>query len=219
MGKRISKNIRYNNLRIEIMEMLRYFEATLGFATTWNSYNVFHDNPKRALSILLQYTFDGELKLTDRNKLDITHLVQVKGLTPFQATATECWVSAKATWDYGDGCSKMFVCKCKCNNEHDCVCEEKALIRTCRKLKRNTDRVYHSELTNLLVVLHNRKKGIPYIPTDITDWPTYHHKLFVSPKPRTTLFDLAADVVVSTFDRKDVKGVIPSSMINTIFSL
>lgn len=218
------------------MDIIRYIESTK-FSWRWHYCNVFHYYPKSTMQLLLKHTFTGQVNFTDIDRKEITYLVQ-KGLTPYQATVTECWTAAKHAWDFEEDCEfgcgydcgrrfllcsyehntcdSEFICKCRCQCKNGCVCEKTMLNRLYTRIKGGVEDSY--ALENLLIVLHNGKENLEYIPMDITDWASRHHTRFELPTMKS-LFDISKKVVLRDFKRNDVNGILPPMMIDTLYGV
>lgn len=249
------------------MDMLKYIRAA---SDVCKRNNIFQKRPEQVMRILLKHTFSDEDACPhDSSEDEIDYLVQVKGLSPYQATITECWITAKCEfeedrhkdiWEDEDSC---FVCSdcihyeygsdncrcfesscvfCECSFD-DCRCFEcdypgdyVQLEHICETLKRgiNTNHVETEDeeidlydsgeyrgLANLLIALHagEKKVNADYFPHPDGEWFTYYYSKYVPPVTMKSLFDLSKNVVITEFDRNDVKDTLPDMMINTIFQL
>jgi hypothetical protein len=162
--------------------------------------------PERVMETLLKYTYDDEDSCpSDTSSDEIDYLVQVKGLTPYQATITECWISAK----------------CEFYEESDIV----DLESICDNLKRGTDTddfdcCEYRGLLNLLVTLYRGEERVndEYYPHPDGEWYTYVHEEYVPPRQMESLFDLTKEVVVTKIHNNVVKDMIPPMLYNDLYA-
>lgn len=162
--------------------------------------NIFQKYHAQVLKTLLKYTYsDEDVCPSDLGYEEIDYLVQVKGLTPYQATIVESWISAKCEFEY--------------DSKYESEIAQVEDI--CDKLKRGIDTEEfdcgeHGGLMNLLVTFHKGQTQVnrEYEPFPDRIWFTYYHDDYTPPRPMQSLFDMTKDVVVTSINSNVVKEML-----------